>query len=139
MSMSPSAWLAQADPDRDHAERWLSKARIVLLPLGRAWDAVKVPRRQGLAAVEMGIEGPVIYDPAGQSVFFLVAPGTYVTWQLEGTSCLGDACWLSTPVPEVTHPPGPHWLQPPDGSGQLVEAGTLRAALAAASLQESAL
>ena len=109
----------------------------MLLPLGRVWDAVKVPRRQGLAVVESGIEGPVIYDPAGQFVFFLVPPGTYVMWQLEGTSCLGDACWLSTPVPEVTHPPGPHWLQPPDGSGKLVDAEALRSALVTASLREA--
>ncbi|MGW6460421.1 hypothetical protein ACWF94_31615 [Streptomyces sp. NPDC055078] len=132
MSMSPAAWLAQADPDPERAKRWLSSTRIVLLPIGRTWDAVKAPRIHGLAAVESGIDGPVISDPAGQTVFFLVPPGTSATWDLADTTCLGDACWLSVLVPAITAPPGPHWLQPPDGCGTLVTPDTLWAALTAA-------
>lgn len=137
MSVSPAEWLAKADPDPEHAKRWLSSARILLLPLGRLWDVVKVPRLRGLAAVEMGVDGPVIHDPAGQAVFFLVPVGTAIVWDVDGTVCLGDACYLATPVPVVKTPPGPHWLQAPDGSGQLVDPETLRDALTAVSMQST--
>ena len=129
MTLSAHAWLAQADPDPEHANRWLSQARVVLLPLGRAWDAVKVLAPLGIEAAR-SVCGPVIYDPAGHAVFFLVPAGTAKTWELADTMPLGEACYLTTPAPEVTAPPGPHWLHVPDGRS-LVDPHQLREALAA--------
>lgn len=122
------AWLAEADPDPVHAARWLQSAKVVLLPLGRRWAAVKVAEHDGLAAAA-DVAGPVMHDPAARAVYFLVAPDT--DWGLDGTEQLGDTCWLSVPVPSVTEPPGPHWISPPDGSGTLVDPRHLRAALVA--------
>lgn len=121
-----AVWLAAADPDPAHAARWIGASRIILLPLGRRWSAVKVDGHDGLAAAA-AVSGPSIHDPAGQCVFFLVPPRT--VWDVAGTECLGENCWLTVPTPTVTEPPGPHWLFPPDGSGQLVNADELRAQL----------
>lgn len=116
------AWLAAADPDAEHAGRWLRSAKILLLPLGRCWSAVKVDQHDGLAAAADS-PGPLIHDPAGRCVYFLVPVGT--RWDCPGTELLGDTCWLTVPVPSVTEPPGPHWISPPDGSGTLVDPAVL--------------
>jgi hypothetical protein len=34
-------WLATADPDTEHAHRWMGAVQIVLLPLGTKWEVVK--------------------------------------------------------------------------------------------------
>lgn len=129
-STAAREWLAAADPNPDHAHRWMGAVQIVLLPLGTMWDAVKAPSTLAMSAVRAGIlTGPIVAD-AG-ALFFLVPVGTHRTWNVIGTECLGTACYLATPAPERTSPPGPHWLQPPDGSGQLVDAAALRAALEA--------
>jgi hypothetical protein len=122
------AWLAEADPDAEHAARWISGAKILLLPLGRRWSAIKVPEHDGLsAAAAHDVTGPVVHDPAGHCVFFLVPTDT--VWDCPGTELLGDTCWLAVPVPTMIEPPGPHWISPPDGSGLLVDPARLRAAL----------
>ncbi|WP_282695507.1 hypothetical protein [Streptomyces sp. CC208A] len=126
-SGAASAWLAEADPDPEHAQRWLSSAKVVLLPLGRRWSAVKASETIGLPAAQVLDVGPVIYEPAGRAVFFLVPVDTQ--WDHPGTELLGDTTWLTVPVPTVTAPPGPHWLTPPDGSGRLVDPSALRVAL----------
>uniref|UniRef100_UPI001F37D9BE hypothetical protein n=1 Tax=Streptomyces sp. CC228A TaxID=2898186 RepID=UPI001F37D9BE len=129
MSVSPTAWLAQADPDPDRASRWLAQAAVVVLPVGTSWDAVKVPRELG-AGIELArITGPVIHDPHGAVLYFLVPPGTRGTWAVDGTECLSAGTWLSAPAPTVTVPPGPHWLRPPAGDGALTDPAALAAEL----------
>ncbi|MEV6081094.1 hypothetical protein AB0L80_39290 [Streptomyces sp. NPDC052069] len=120
------SWLAEADPDAIHAERWLRSAKILLLPLGRRWSAVKAAQHDGLAAAA-GVSGPVIHDPADRCVYFLVPTAT--EWDRPGTELLGDGCWLAVPAPWVVEPPGPHWISAPDGSGTLVAPAALRLAL----------
>jgi hypothetical protein len=121
-----SAWLAEADPDPGRASRWLSSTTIVVLPTGTLFDAVKVPLHTGRLVHEAGIEGPVISDPMGQVLYFLVPPGTSRTWKAGGDIvCRGTGTFLTVPVPEVTAPPGPHWLQPPTEHGRLVDPGRL--------------
>ncbi|MFE6025522.1 hypothetical protein [Streptomyces niveus] len=126
-----AVWLAAADPDPIHARRWIGSARIILLPLGERWSAVKVSEHQGLAAAA-ALRGPSIHDPSGQCVYFLVAPHT--VWDAPGSECLGESYWLTVPTPAVKEPPGPYWLRAPDGSGQLVDAEELRAQLGARSV-----
>ncbi|MFI5755609.1 hypothetical protein [Streptomyces sp. NPDC051569] len=119
-------WLCDADPDQDHARRWLATAKRTLLPLGRHWSAIRVADHEGLTAART-VTGPSIYDPAGRSVYFLVPVDT--TWTAPATELLGDTCYLTVPLPSVTEPPGPHWLRPPTGTGQLVDADLLQTAL----------
>ncbi|WP_299541998.1 hypothetical protein [uncultured Streptomyces sp.] len=127
--MTAAAWLATADPDPDHAARWFESAGIVLLPLGTVWSAVRCGEHDGLAAAAT-VTGPVIHDPAGRAVYFLIPPTT-TTWDVAGSHLLGVACWLTVPAPVTTQPPGPYWIQPPDGSGRLVDVAALAAALTA--------
>jgi hypothetical protein len=123
-------WLASADPTPDHAFRWWTATEIALLPVGTEWDAVQVDVGRAQRAVEAaGLDGPVIHDPAGAVYYFLVPKGTSSNWQLDGSDCLGDACWLAIPAPARVAPPGLHWLNPPDGSGVLTDPEILRAAL----------
>ncbi|MFB6423704.1 hypothetical protein ACFV2I_20480 [Streptomyces microflavus] len=123
-----AAWLARADPDRAHADRWMRSVGLVLLPLGIRWCAVKVDEHDGLAAAA-DVNGPVIHDPGGRVVYFLVPVGAATTWDCPRTELLGLACWLAVPAPQSTEPPGVHWVRPPDGSGLLVDPAALRAAL----------
>ncbi|MGW1295172.1 hypothetical protein [Streptomyces sp. NPDC002533] len=125
-----AAWLAQADPDRAHADRWMRSAGLVLLPLGTRWSAVKTAEHDGLAAAA-DVDGPVIHDPGGRTVYFLVPVAAGTSWDCPRTELLGLACWLAVPAPRTIEPPGVHWVRPPDGSGLLVDPVALHAALTA--------
>lgn len=124
-------WLAAADPDPDHAERWWAAQGVALLPLGTNWEVVRVISRDSRTLAECAnVEGPVIHDPRGHAVYFLVPLGTARTWRMPGTECLSTACYLAVPaLSRVTGARGPYWLQPPDGSGRLVDPETLASAL----------
>lgn len=129
-----SEWLASADPDPGRAQLWMSQTRIVMLPLGSLFDAVRVPTAVGESIVDAGLEGPVVRDPRGSVDYFLVPPGTAGIWVtpkgVADVTCLGTATWLTVPSLPVTTPPGAHWIQAPDGSGQLVDPERLADALA---------
>ncbi|MFJ7418015.1 hypothetical protein ACIQXD_05300 [Streptomyces uncialis] len=121
------AWLAAADPNPDHAERWLTNTGVSLLPLGITWSAVKTAERTGLRVVT-DLDGPAIHDGTGRAVYFLVP--TTTEWTSPGGELLGGpSCWLGVPAPDRTEPPGVYWLTPPDGSGLLVDPHALAAAL----------
>ncbi|MGX1130907.1 hypothetical protein RKD49_003097 [Streptomyces glaucescens] len=58
-----------------------------------AWDLVTVPARQGLEAVDIlrrgdgdGV-GPVLHDDDGDTLGFLVPPGTAAGWDVPGSTC----------------------------------------------------
>ncbi|MEV5138413.1 hypothetical protein AB0K71_05645 [Streptomyces syringium] len=126
-------WLAQADPDPDHARLWLRQATILVLPVGHKWAVVRAPADVGSAAVMLGATGPVMAVETEQRYYFLVAPETVETWEpLPDVACLGSDTWLEVPHPKVRTPPGPHWVIPPDGSGRLVDPDVLRANLISA-------
>ncbi|MFJ5887513.1 hypothetical protein [Streptomyces californicus] len=131
MSPAPdvAAWLARAHPDRRHAAQWMRSAGVALLPLGVRWSAVKVSEHEGLA-VAADIDGPVIHDPGGRSVYFLVPVVMEPAWSCPRTEYLGTACWLTTPAPTTVEPPGVHWVRPPDAL-RLVNPRALHAALTA--------
>lgn len=136
-------WLAAAHPDPSSVRRlWLEDARA-MLPVGVRWDAIKVPASilRQLAGddpgqvrsllTETGAAGPTVVDP-GRSYYLLVPRGTAAAWRVHGTECLGVACYLSTPAPSCTTPPGAHWLTPPDGTGVLCDPAAVRELVAAA-------
>ncbi|OEU97645.1 hypothetical protein AN217_06970 [Streptomyces qinglanensis] len=100
-----------------------------------------VPARHGLEAVDIlrlrdGV-GPVLHDRAGDTLGFLVPPGTADGWDLPGSAC------TQTAVPTAEgHGPGARgasaeppvagtgWLVPPEGAyTHATEPAELRAAL----------
>ncbi|MYR28611.1 MULTISPECIES: hypothetical protein [unclassified Streptomyces] len=123
-----TAWLMQADPNPAHARTWMTCAGSVVLPVGRAWAAIRMPEHAALAVAGAGLSGPICHHPPGRSVYFLVPVDA--TWSGPGT-LLDDTHWLALPAPRVIAPPGAYWVQPPDGTGTLVSPERLASALAA--------
>lgn len=103
-------------------------------PVGRTpCDLVTVPARQGLEAVDIlrlrnGV-GPVLHDGAGDTLGFLVPPGTADCWDLPGSACTQTS---GRPRAAAGDPPvvGTGWLVPPEGAYvHATEPSRLRAAL----------
>ncbi|MFI8264725.1 hypothetical protein [Streptomyces sp. NPDC085665] len=110
-------------------------------------DLVTVPTRQGLEAVDIirraasraGGVGPVLHDGSGDTLGFLVPPGTADAWDMPGSACtqtngrgmrFGDV----SPTAGDTG-----WLLPPEAVGPVTDPEVLRAALGeAARLIEAA-
>ncbi|MCX5147593.1 hypothetical protein AB0C90_05950 [Streptomyces sp. NPDC048550] len=120
----------------------------VVVP-AEAPDLVTVPTRQGLEAVDIirraaslaGGVGPVLHDGSGDTLGFLVPPGTADAWDLPGSACtqtngrgmrFGDV--------DVSPTAGDTgWLLPPEAVGPVTDPEVLRAALGeAARLIEAA-
>ncbi|MEV3857026.1 hypothetical protein AB0J38_22185 [Streptomyces sp. NPDC050095] len=103
-----------------------------------ACDLVTVPSRQGLEAVDIlrrgssaETVGPVLHDGGGDTLGFLVPPGTADAWDVPGSACThtqGRGLSLAPPVE------GSGWLVPPDPAGSaaadlVTDPAVLRAAL----------
>jgi hypothetical protein len=89
-------------------------------------DLVTVPSRQGLEAVDIlrfssGGVGPVLHNRTGDSLAFLVPPGTADAWDVPGSSC---ACRH-----EDREPSGTGWLVPPHTDTAVTDPAVLREAL----------
>jgi hypothetical protein len=95
-------------------------------------DLVTVPAREGLEAVDIlrlryGV-GPVLHDSEGDTLGFIVPPGTAERWDLPG-SCCTQTCGGA---PRGDRPPvtGSGWLVSPEGAvADATEPERLRAAL----------
>ncbi|MEU7603809.1 hypothetical protein AB0B78_29675 [Streptomyces sp. NPDC040724] len=112
-------------------------------------DLVTVPTRQGLEAVDIirraasqaGGVGPVLHDGSGDTLGFLVPPGTADAWDLPGSACTqtnGRGMRFGDVVsPAAAGSTG--WLLPPEAVGPVTDPEVLRAALGeAARLIEAA-
>ena len=97
-------------------------------------DVVTVPTRHGLEAVDIlrrgvgeGV-GPVLHDDGGQTLGFLVPPGTAAAWDVPGSTCTETDGRGMRPAPE---PPvqGADWLLPPGDTDLATDPAVLRAAL----------
>ena len=96
------------------------------------WDLVTVPSRQGLEAVDIlrlrtGV-GPVLHDSEGDTLGFLVPPGTADGWDLPGSACTetdGGGRKLTDDPPIE----GAGWLVPPEHSHPVTDPALLRQAL----------
>lgn len=111
-------------------------------------DLVTVPARQGLEAVDIirraasqaGGVGPVLHDGSGDTLGFLVPPGTADAWDLPGSACThtdGRGVRFGDAVSPVEG--GTGWLLPPEAVGPVTDPEVLRAALGeAARLIEAA-
>ncbi|MHC3470461.1 hypothetical protein ACYF6T_17305 [Streptomyces sp. 7R007] len=113
-------------------------------PSAGACDLVTVPARQGLEAVDIlrrgagDAVGPVLHDDGGDTLGFLVPPGTAAAWDVPGSTCTEtDGRGLSlAPAPPVE---GSDWLLPPGDADLATDPAVLRAALGeAARLIEAA-
>ncbi|WP_247697669.1 hypothetical protein [Streptomyces sp. RK75] len=106
-------------------------------------DLVTVPARHGLEAVDIlrlrdGV-GPVLHDRAGDTLGFLVPPGTADGWDLPGSACTQTYGTCTQPRGQGSgaggasgEPPvaGTGWLVPPEGAyAHATEPAELRAAL----------
>ncbi|MER7759564.1 hypothetical protein [Streptomyces sp. NPDC097619] len=109
-------------------------------------DLVTVSVRQGLEAVDIirrtaeaaeGV-GPVLHDCSGDTLGFLVPPGTADGWDLPGSACThtsGRGMRFDLPPAEE----GSDWLLPPEAASPVTDPEVLRAALGeAARLIEAA-
>ncbi|MBB6420531.1 hypothetical protein ACIBQ5_00055 [Streptomyces massasporeus] len=97
-------------------------------------DVVTVPARQGLEAVDIlrrgpgDAVGPVLHDDGGDTLGFLVPPGTAAGWDVPGSTCTETDGRGQTLAPE---PPvaGSDWLLPPDEADLATDPAVLREAL----------
>jgi hypothetical protein len=96
---------------------WDSEARLALIPLGRLFDAVRIPEAvvhhafatHDQAGVARRLArhvhgGPVIHDPAGRRYYALVPSGTAAGWRAPAAECLGEGTYLGVPRPDLTDP-----------------------------------
>ncbi|MDG9714234.1 hypothetical protein [Streptomyces sp. DH10] len=97
-------------------------------------DVVTVPARQGLEAVDIlrrGTDeavGPVLHDDGGDTLGFLVPPGTAAAWDVPGSTCTetGGRGLPLTPEPPME---GSDWLLPPGEADLATDPAVLRKAL----------
>ncbi|MER5931269.1 hypothetical protein [Streptomyces sp. NPDC002054] len=115
---------------------------------GAAPDLVTVPTRQGLEAVDIirraavsaaGV-GPVLHDGSGDTLGFLVPPGTADAWDLPGSACTQtNGRGMRFGEPPAGSSPSTGWLLPPEAGDPVTDPEVLRAALGeAARLIEAA-
>ncbi|MFD9796567.1 hypothetical protein ACFWXK_37075 [Streptomyces sp. NPDC059070] len=92
-------------------------------PAEEGCDLVTVPARQGLEAVDIlrraaapAAVGPVLHDGGGDTLGFLVPPGTAAAWDVPGSACT-ETGGRGLRVPGLAAEPpvsGGGWLLPPD-------------------------
>ncbi|MFF5967239.1 hypothetical protein ACFY64_26620 [Streptomyces collinus] len=97
-------------------------------------DVVTVPARQGLEAVDIlrrgpgDAVGPVLHDDGGDTLGFLVPPGTAAAWDVPGSTCTETD---GRGLPLAPEPPGAgsDWLLPPGEADLATDPAVLREAL----------
>lgn len=118
-------WLASNHNRPEQARNEWRASGITLLPIGRAFDAVRLPERLVQAALgtegrspahtDFGLEeslgGPVIHDGRGRNYYAIVPAGTSGEWRSSapGVECLGPGAYFGVPAVDVlehdaTHP-----------------------------------
>jgi hypothetical protein len=138
-------WLAAAAVDpRTCVREWeLSDCGTALLPAGRLWDVLIVPRQLGQAALDVMLRipghrpGPTLVDFHAHRVGFFIPPAAGRCWVGSRMRCAGTGSWIAVPKP-LWCPGGIRWLVPPDGSGTLHSLDVLELALHEAAAKEAA-
>ncbi|MGW7432961.1 hypothetical protein ACWGIN_25870 [Streptomyces sp. NPDC054861] len=128
-------WLASAAPDPG-ACRWQWERNplgIALLPAGKRWDVLILPRELGRPTLDVlgrlvDRPGPVLADFGDARTGFFVPPGTASRWLGTGVRGAGRGTWIVVPHPGRAVG-GVRWLVPPDGSGTLNDASLLELAM----------
>lgn len=119
-------------------EAWLppSGGTVELVAAGRAWDAVRVPSRIGLAVIErLGDDsGAVIQDASGGILYWLVRPGAADDWELPQlfVEICGDASYVAVPpVGRIEDHHRLRWIVPLTRTCYLTDPELLHAVLVA--------
>ncbi|MFF1840735.1 hypothetical protein ACFVW5_08975 [Streptomyces sp. NPDC058232] len=128
-------WLASVAPD-PAACRWeweRNPQGIALLPAGRRWDVLILPRELGYPTFDVLTRlvhrpGPVLSGFGDARMGFFVPPGTVARWIGTGVRGVGLGTWILVPYPGRASG-GVRWLLPPDGSGTLTDATLLELAM----------
>lgn len=129
-----SNWLAHAQEEPAQAWREWRARGVAVLPLGRRFDAVRIPEaivhaalgtaapREVAEHLARRLMGPVIYDgrTMGGTYYALTQPRAACRWpHADKAAWLGHGTYLGVPRPERTQPPGTHWVVPPQADGTL--------------------
>ncbi|WP_369217251.1 hypothetical protein [Streptomyces flavofungini] len=135
-------WLARSQRAPELAAREWTETGVALLPLGRRFDAARLP--QALVQVAVGVtvphetavrvarllDGPVIYDDRamGGTYYALMRPPGFRTWEHQAVApCLSHGTFLGVPRLDRVEPPGTYWVAPPKFAGDLCEPATVAA------------
>lgn len=102
---------------------------------GRHVELVTVPAREGLEAADLlrlrASVGPVVHDRTGDTLGFVVPPGTAERWDVPGSTCARAVGAFGPAQPPVSDG---RWLVAPGGTAaRATEPDLLRAALREAS------
>ncbi len=98
---------------------------------GEHWDAVKLPRALGAAALSSvaGEPGAVVVSAGNRSLYFLIPPGSATAWNLPPAVVLGATSHIALPPPHRQQPPGPYWLISPRAGRLHTHSGELLCAV----------
>lgn len=134
---TPLNWIRQTGVSATGALAAWDRGDLAELPVGKAWDVVRVQRALGWKAVarlradEVAV-GPVQHTPDGVDV--LVPVGSAAAWNLPDTRVLIEGATIAVPHPSIV---APHtlrahsWIVSPQDCGQLTAADMLYDAYAA--------
>lgn len=115
----PLGWITTAGASLDSSLVSWDRGELAPLPVGKAWDVVRLPHRPGWRVVQHlqvldVTTGPVLLTDKG--IAFLVPPGSADDWDLPGADVFKAGAELQVPHPSVT---APHtlrahsWIVPP--------------------------
>ncbi|MEV8349077.1 hypothetical protein ACFVTT_15530 [Streptomyces niveus] len=131
-------WVRECGANVSETLRTWQNGQLAELPVGRAWNVVRVPSQEGwevvrhMSAVASPL-GPVLLTPDG--VHFFVPVDSANDWDLPGASVLGPNEVLLVPHPSVV---APHtqdsmtWIVAPRPEPRLADAADLYGAYASA-------
>ncbi|MFJ2769731.1 hypothetical protein [Streptomyces sp. NPDC087300] len=132
-------WFARALQVPEQARREWTERGVALLPLGRRFEAVRMPDHLVHAAVSSTVpdeiawrlgqflSGPVIYDgrTMGGTYYALTRP-THQAWRFQDIAPrLSADTHLGVPKLTRTRPPGTYWAVRPRFEGDLCEPQTV--------------
>ncbi|MFI7015480.1 hypothetical protein [Streptomyces sp. NPDC050164] len=141
--------MASAHPSPDTARgEWSGAAKLAVIPLGKVFEAVRLPERivhRAVASAErytvsdrlarcLG-DAPVIHDPGFRRYYALVPPGTARTWCEPIAECLGEGTYLGVPRGDRTEfdeqTQASYWALPMLRPGRLCAAADVQALVVA--------
>lgn len=131
-------WIRACGADVGETLAAWQSGQLAPLPIGHAWDVVRLPCQEGwevvrhMNAIKSPL-GPVLHTPAG--VHFLVAVAAANGWDLPNAYVLGPGEVLLVPNPSVVAPHTQEsrtWIVAPRIEPQLADAADLYGAYASA-------
>lgn len=131
-------WISRVGASVTAALASWDQGDLVEVPVGTAWDVVRMPRALGWKAVQQmrrsGITvGPVQHSPNGVDV--LVPVGSAAAWDLPDSQVLTTDALVRVPHPSFVAPRtqrGHTWIVSPQDCGPLTDADMLHEAYASA-------